>query len=304
MGGIGFHFSSKYINAEIFDPQGRMHIVHIKNSIDNFFFATINKERYVFRIDESRIKIWYSKKLVKSFRILLYTTAHYLPISPEHVKELEMIITKNGLPKIDMMLYNILHELGRTEGTDFKPHNLSKLRKGYEERKDAQAQTVRNIVTYLKDLNVNEIITPVKNMTDFMWNDMIATDAKFLDTVVEGKVQAEILHREVSNNPIGAKKTYIMYILIGLAVSVIIGMVVMGWQAGWFNGVNLAPTFTPGIGAPGDIMSRYPTPEQLQAAIDRGEVNRDQLPPDVKKFLGTYKPPTVTPKQQTLEIKP
>ena len=43
------------------------------------------------------------------------------------------------------------------------------------------------------------------------------------------------------------------------------------------------------------MMAKYPTPEALKAAIDRGEISEDALPPDMKEMLKSYEPPVATP---------
>lgn len=297
-GGRDF-FSSKYITAMIFDEQSRMHLVPIKKPIaDDFFLAKINNELYCFRIDNRRIKIWY-QTVTKSFRILLYTTKHYLPISPEHNKELEVCIEKNALPKMNKMLYVILSTLGKTEKRKFTPHRVDALIENLGEREDAHAENVRNIKTFLEDLSIDEIVTPVRDITDFIYEDLIATDPKFLGSVPGAILEAENESRKVTNSPLGSKHAWFKWIIVFGMIAVVGGLAFWLFTQG--GGGDKMPdflSFLPGTSTGPTVeqlQAQYPTPEALKSAVDAGRVDPTQLPDWMRKSIEKIQLPTLTP---------
>lgn len=304
-------FSSKWITAEIFDTDGRMWLVPIINKVGDYFLAEINSQIYAFKIENSRIKTWYTKNPspVRSFRILLYTTAHYMPISPENNKGLELLLSENSLPKINRLMYNILSMLGKTEKIEkFVAHDLNSLITELENHPEKEDEVHYNILQFLKSIGPKQINTPVKDLTDFLQQDLIATDPKFLGSIPETVINAEVVHRKVTNAPIGAKKGWVKWMLIIL----VIGMI--GFMAVYFfshsSGGNplemfshVVPGLNPGL-TPEQIMAQYPNPEALKTAIDRGEIKYDSLPGSIKDMLNSYKPPTVTPKENIVKLTP
>lgn len=299
-------FSSKYVTAMIFDEENRMHLIPITHPLDNYFIAKINGESYVFRIVHSRIKMWYTK-FTKSFRVLLYTTKHYMPISPENNKGLELLLQDNALPKMNKMLYNVLSVLGKTEKKDFVAHDLEELVTEVSEREDLHAENVRNIKTFLDDLNVKQIITPVRDITDFIYEDLIATDPQFLGSIPERVMEAEIENRKVTNSPIGAKHAWMKWIAVFAIVALVGVGVYMLATSGNISAPNFGgflPSMPSMTGGPSDaeLMRQYPTPESMKVAINEGRLDYNSLSSTMKKMVDTVKLPTVTPKDHSVVI--
>ena len=298
-------YSSKWITAEISDGSSRLHFVPIKHTIGDYFVAQINKQLYAFRIDGSRIKT-YRQTLVKSFRVLQYDTTHYLPISPES-EDLKLILEKNALPKMNVLLFNILKILGRREKAKFEPHKLEALIKEFSDQEDQYGEQVRNIKNYLDNLKIDEVVTPLRKMTDYIEGDLLATDPQFLGTTISSYQRTDVEHKKVTNYPVGAKAAWIKWIAIIALVGLIAAIVYIAYDQGAFDSfTNMFGSFQIGSGSSPfnlpsnqptatDWMSQY-TPESLKAAIDRGDVNYDSLPPDVKKLVDGVKLPTATPK--------
>ena len=305
MGVIGGkdNFSSKWITAWITDSQNRIHLVPIKNPVDDYFIARVNKQSYCFFIDYRRIQI-YHQTAIKSFRVLQYTTAHNRPVAPAECKELEMIIRKNGLPRLNRLLYNILTELGNTERKEFKPHKLKDLVSHLGQRSDPHAETVRNIKNYLDDLKIEQIITPVKNVTEFIQDDLIATDPRFMDTVPEACVRADIENRKMTNTPIGSKKAWLKWVALAIVAVLIVSIAVTVYYSGMLNGIMGMVQFK-SPNAEQKVASNCGTPEACKAAIDRGEIKKSDLPPEFQGLIDKVKLPTITPvKDNTIELTP
>lgn len=304
-GGRDF-FSSKWITAEIEDEQQRLHLVPIRKEINGYFLATINDQLYAFKIDHSRIKIWYAT-LTKSFRVLHYNTTHYMPVSGAECKALEIMIEENGLPKIDKLLFRILEQLGQMEKPDFKEHNLVKLVAQINMRTDKNTTLLRNMKTFLEDMNTKKIVTPLKRVTEFLHKDMIATDPRFIASIGEAMVKADQENRKINNDSIGGRRAWQKPLII---ISIVVLGLVIGYLV-YDSGViqNMLPDLSnikplqltpPGSGM--DLMSKYPDPLDLKLACDRGEVNCNTLPQSVKDMLKTVELPKVTPSSQTVNL--
>lgn len=292
-------FSSKWITAEITDASNRIYYVPIKRTIGDYFLADIENHVYCFKIEGARIKV-YQHTLVKSFRILQYDLSHYMPVSASDNKMLEEVLKQNGLPKMDMMLFNILKMLGKREKEtkEFTPHNLQKLVNEVSKHEKDYKERVESIKNYLSHLNVTEIITPVRKITEFIEGDLLATDSKFMGSIVTQHARTDIEHKKVTNTPEAGKTAWLKMILI-IAMVVIIALVIyLAYDSGIFN--NLIPSFpsfnVPSLTPPNQqqsLMDRYPTPEAAKAAIDRGELDYDSLSNDEKAMIDTVELPKV-----------
>lgn len=288
----------------IFDAENRVHLVPLKYKIDDYFFADINNEIYAFKIVHKRIAIWYVS-LAKAFRILLYSTSHYMPISPEDTKELELVIKKNKLPKIDKLEFRVLNELGRSETRKkgFEPHDVKKLAEMLKNRSDADTENIRNIKTFLEELNIDKIVTPLRNITEFIHEDLIATDPQFLGSVPDLYLEAEKEGRKVTNSALGSKHAWVKWIMMFGLIGLVIGLAY--WLLTSNGGGFQLPDFghmLPGFGGSTNpttqqIMQQYPTPEAAKIAIDQGKLDYNSLPPELKRLVDNVKLPTVTPKE-------
>lgn len=293
-------FNSKWITAEITDASNRIWYVPIKNPLGDYFLADIDKQVYCFKIVGSRIKT-YRHTLVKSFRILQYDTNHYLPVSASDTKALENVLKKNSLPRVNLMLFNILKALGKMESEDFKPHNLKELVSKISKKEDQYAAQVKSITNYLESLNVDEIVTPVKKVSEFLEDDLMETDAKFLGTIVSTFQRTDVEHRKVTNTPITGKMPWIKFMAVMI---IVLGVVAIGWylyDSGTFESGFSIPGFDPssiGFGGSGEdplkVWTDKYTPEELKAAIDRGEVDYDDLPQVIKDTVDSVELPEVT----------
>ena len=265
----------------------------------DYFVTEINKQLYVFKIDGSQIKI-YRQTLVRSFRILIYDTSHYLPVNTENNKELELILKNNSLPKMNRMLFNVLKLLGRREKAQFTPHLLQDLVTELSKHENEYSEQVKNITNYLDHLHIDQIVTPVRRVTDFIEDDIIAPDPGFLGTIVSHYQRTDIEHKKVTNTPSGAKIAWAKWIAIFAIIGLIVMIAYVAYSNGWFNNITNpfgqfeVPSFGGATPSANDIMSRY-TPEELRAAIDRGEVDYNSLPSNVKSLVDNVKLPSVQP---------
>ena len=298
-GGKDHFFSSKFITAKITDSHRRFHLVAIKYTIGDYFLARINGVPYVFKINPEEIQTQFNV-WTKSIKVLDYTTKHYAPLSPDKCKELEMIILKNGLPHIDRTMFNLLEQLGRTEGKKFKTHKLGALKELFGKRDDLHAENMRNIATFLEDLTVDEIVTPVKEITQFLEKDFVATDPQWIASIGDLMVQADIENRRITNVPMGAKKSYAKIMLLGIIIAMVAIIGYLAYSSHIFEGGLQLPGMPNMLSKP-TADTKYPSPEAAKAAVDRGEVKMSDFSSKFQDYIRNVKPPQI---QQRVELTP
>lgn len=225
--------------------------------------------------------------------MLDYNLSHYLPISAADNKELEMVLKTNNLPKMNMMMFNIFKILGKREKEEFTPHDLKELVDNIADHEgdDEYRRQIQNIKNYLTHLDTTRIVSPVRKVSEFLEGDMVEPDPHFFGTVVTQVAKVEQEHRKITNVPEKGKRSWLM---LGFILAVICLVAFAGWYL-WDSGAlsNMMPSFGTQPGTTNQLMQQYPTPEAMKAAIDRGELDYNTLPPDMKKMVDAYEPPTV-----------
>jgi hypothetical protein len=289
--------SPKWITAIISDASHRVHFIPIKHTIGDYFITDIDGDVYAFKIDGRRI-LQYRESMVKTFRILQYDITHYLPLSAES-KELEIILELNSLPKVDGMLANIFKILGAKERDDFVSHKLSELIDrihGYEkvearnELKERYSKEAMNMINYLDHLNIKEIVSPLKKVSEFIQEDLIATDPKFMGTVVSSYQRTDMEHKKVTNTPLASKQAWIKFVAIFMAIGMIgaVGFIIYdgGHLESMMGGMSM-----PTLGQIDDsvVMSQYPDAESLRLAVDSGVVDYDKLSSVAQSIVDEHK---------------
>ena len=302
--------SSKWITAVISDASNRVHFIPIKHTIGDYFVCDIDEETYAFRIDGSRILQW-RESMVKTFRIIQYDVSHYLPLTAK-VKELEMILQANHLPKVDGMLASIFKILGSKEKKPFEPHKLTDLVARiaeYETKSKVSgiqpdqnfSKQAMNMINYLDHLNVEEIVTPLKKVSEFIQDDLITTDPKFMGTVVSSYQRTDMEHKKVTNTPIKAKQAWMKFMLIFMGIG-LVGFV--GWyvyDSGMLEGGlgGFMPGMSLGTIPDAEIMASYPDAVSLKAAVESGVVDYNRLSPFAQNMVDTA--PDVEPVPEPVE---
>tara|TARA_Y100000593_G_scaffold62883_1_gene116354 strand:- start:325 stop:1299 length:975 start_codon:yes stop_codon:yes gene_type:complete len=290
--------SSKWITAVISDASNRVHFIPIKHTIGDYFLCDIDDETYAFRIDGSRILQW-RESMVKTFRIIQYDVSHYMPLTAK-VKELEMILHANHLPKVDGMLAGIFKILGSKEKKPFEPHKLTDLvariaeyenktkLSGIKPDQNFSTQAM-NMINYLDHLNVEEIVTPLKKVSEFIQDDLIATDPKFLGTVVSSYQRTDMEHKKVTNTPIKAKQAWMKFALIFMGIGLVgfVGFYVYdsGMLEGGLGGFMPGAEF--GKIPDAEIMEKYPDAISLKQAVESGKLDYNRLSSFAQEMVDT-----------------
>lgn len=296
--------TSKYITAEITDSEDRIHYVAIKHTIGDYFVADLDGKFFAFTLKNARI-LTHRVTMTKSFRVIQYDTSHYSSLRPE-TKELELLLQKNSLPKMNRMMHNILRVLSKREKHDFKPHSIVDLVSEFAGREGEYPEEVRNIRNYLMELDVDTIVTPVRKVTDFIQEDLIATSPSFLGELMPRIQRLDNEHRKITNTPVKGTGGMLKMAVIGLmAVVIVVGLVYANDQ-GVFDGIfkftdsmSTIGDGLSGIPAPGQfqtpnmggadfsdaaLQAKY-TPEELKVAVNNGEVDYNKLSQNMKDML-------------------
>lgn len=276
----------------------------IKYVIGDYFLTELDKKLFCFKIDATRQKT-YRQTLVKSFRVLQYDTTHYLPISGGNLTELENVLRKNSLPNIDGKMFGLMKLLSKREkaGKDFTPHDIQQIIEEVSANAEKYPDDVENITQFLNNLKTEQIVTPVKKLTEFLEGEVMTSDPKFFGDIARETEKLEIAHKKVTNQPITGKTPWLKVIAILSIIGLMGGIGYLVYSSGMLN--NITPNFSQFNGGGGaassgpptesSIMAKYPTPESLKAAIDRGDIKMSDLPKNVQDMVKTVKTPVAAP---------
>lgn len=300
--------SAKYTTAIVIDKNNRAYSIELKNTIDDYFTVTISKQRYVFRLDGRRKMTWRHLGR-KTFQFYLYTIDHYLPMSPQDNAELEMVLRENSLPKVGNQLLDLFNYLGKREKSNvkseqdkiFQEHDLDKIVELVAEHESEFPEASMNLKNFFERLDIKKIVTPVKSLSEFLEGDLKTTDAKIFGDLESQVKRTEKEQKAMSNTVKDAKKNWLVIGILGLLIGGGVIFALYAYSTGAFD--HLVPQL-PGNSPPGavqgtlttqEVMSKYPTPEALKAAIDNGSIKRSNLNAESQKFLDSYKPPAAIP---------
>ena len=300
--------SSKYPTAIIIDAFKTMHFVPLKNPIGDYFFAVINHELYAFDTKGDSYK--WRQNLAKTFEVLIYFTDHYKPLSP-HIKELELITEKNHLPKMSIMLYKVMSILKLKEKRQFEAFKIKELIDTLSKEKDDNPQRYeqyKDVITYLQDLEIDEIVTPVRRVSSYLDESFMATDPKFMGSVKTAVQLALTENREVNHVPVTSKKGWVKILAIMMAIGLVGAILYMVYDQGHFDGIfEVTDSFNavgdafrsastpPSAVSVDNLATKYPTPESAKAAIDRGDVKLSDFPPNIQDLIKNVETPKASP---------
>lgn len=313
MGGIKNRdlFSTKFLNAVINGGQ-RFFVIHIKQYLgNNFFLAKIERKYHLFKIDPTRIKLYHHFG-VQNVAKIDYELSNYNPIDEKQVADLENILNTNSLSKVDRKMFKLFDVLGKREklnpdGTLKEPHKLDEL---LAEAKKYQGddEAVLEIIEYMRHLDVKQIVTPVKRLSEFLYKDLKEPDPGFADQLLNRSIATDKENKRMTNIPVDGKSPLLKIVLVLLLVGLVVGVIAYGFQTGQFS--HILPSFGASGGSPlsftppgspaavpsgplsatspvGQWASAYPTPQSLESAINSHQIACTQLPKEVKDMVNT-----------------
>lgn len=313
MGGIKNRdlFSTKFLNA-IVNAGQRFFVLHVKQYLgNNFFLAKIERKYYLFKIDPARIKLYHHFG-VQNVAKIDYELSNYNPIDEKQIADLENILNANSLSKVDRKMFKLFDILGRREklnedGTLKDPHKLDEL---LAEAKKYQGddEAVLEIIEYMRHLDVKQIVTPVKRLSEFLYKDLKEPDPGFADQLLNRSIATDKENKRMTNIPVDGKSPLLKIVIILMLVGLIVGVIIYGFQTGQFHiptiggnfGGGAVQTFTPpGSSVPvvsgplgpttpvSQWAAAYPTPQSLESAVNSHQIACTQLPKEVKDMVNT-----------------
>lgn len=198
-------------------------------------------------------------------------------------------------------MLNAIHYIGKRESHDeskFAKVNLQEFFEKVSTEQEEYSQEAKNFLTFFKNLGVDEVVSPCKKISEFIYEDLISTMPQFYGLVVKTYEQAKGKYNKVTNEPKTGKTNWMM---IGLLIAIIIGGAVFAiWavSSGAFSHLlPQLPSIGPSLpGATGggntggkltmqQIGTAYPTPKLLADAIHSQAISCSQLPDDAKHMV-------------------
>ena len=307
-------FTSKFTTALIFDSSNRAFFVAIKNIIGDYFLAEINKQVYAFKFEGSRV-LTYRHTLSKTFNLIIYSTDNYLPIT-SLTNEIEQLLKKNDLPKVNKHILRIVKfgALKEKKEKDFTPLDLLRFVESIKDDKRFHEDPDNaNLVTFIESLELEKIVTPLRRISEFLDSELLATDSKFMGSIVTSLEAVDYEHKNLTNTPINAKKPMMKLMAIMLIGILAVVFVFLGYEQGMFDRLLESIPFIGGGGNPlggtalfsgvgtdpfSAIMQKFPDPVDLKRAVESGEVAFDSLPKDVQSMLDTVELPEEQPEPE------
>jgi len=273
----------------------------------DYFVVDLDGKIFAFTLKGARILI-HRRTLTKSFRVIQYDTCHYSSLKPE-TKDLEILLQKNALPKINRLLHNILRVFAKREKQPFVAHDIKELVDEFSKRSEENPkylEEVKNIRKFLEELDVEQIVTPVRKITDFLTEDFVATSPSFLGELLPRYQRLDTEHKKITNIPVKATGGILKIMIIALMAIIIVVGLVYAIDQGVFDGVsdfidNISTIgegfkgipspmtgFQPSVGtdySDETIMSKYAGCETLKPAINSGEVDYNKLSANMKSLV-------------------
>lgn len=299
--------SHKHLNAIIRDAGNRCFVVHVKHYIGDYFVTNLDNQPYAFKVVGSEI-MTYNEMGVKNYRIAFYSTKHYRPIS-DKTDQIKELMDKNGIGRINMSLFNTLKTLGKREKGDsqsFEPHNLEALVDDLVKSRDTEIGKIlgqenkyqvaaAQVIEFLKSLDASQIVTPTRGISEYIEDDLLATDAQFYGTVITTQQRTDIEHKKVTNTAVGGTVPIAKMLAVIMMVGMVGAIAFIAYDQGWFDsvtnyvdqfsGIGQGVSLTPQVQAKPGVLETYDTPEKAKAGIAAGEVKLSDFPPNMRDLL-------------------
>lgn len=296
--------SYKYLNAKIKDAGGRIRFVQVKNYLGDYFVTTINQQPYVFKVDAGDVGI-YDEWGVKKYRIVDFSTKHYRPIS-DKTDKIKHLLEDNDLPKINVALFDVLKNLGKREKKDFEKHEVQILLDELVEAKASKIgkilgreskyqEAAANVIDFLNSLGTKEIVTPTREIAEYIEDDLITTDPGYGGTVITTHQRTDIEHKRITNTPVGPKRPYAILLAIIFGVMLAILGIYLLIENGTFENIPGLDSFN-AVGdfmknqnspsaPPAAVSDKYPSPGDAKCAIENGSAKIADFPVEMRELV-------------------
>jgi len=195
------------------------------------------------------------------------------------------------------------HEVTEMLKVKWDVHDIDDLIRIFRSKEGEFPKQVQQMKQYLDELDVKQVVTPVRKITDFIQKDLIATSPSYLGGLLLNyhRVNGEL--RKLTNSPEKPTGSFMKIAVIGLIIGMGVFAVAFMANEGYFDGVmeftdNLGtiqegfkgiPSPTQGIQRGGataggaidysddGIMASYPEPCKLKEDVNNGIVDYNKL---------------------------
>lgn len=211
-------------------------------------------------------------------------------------KKTKTHIDKNGVEREEAI--HIIHNV----------HNIKDLVKIFEGEEGEFPEQVKEIQAYLKGLDVDHIVTPLRPITDFITDTLIATKPTFLGDILPAYKRLDGSLRNITNVPVKPPSNIMTYLIIMLVVGIAIAGGYALYESGALDEVvaftdNLStiqegfkglPSPTQGIQRQASggvdysddaIMNKYAGCDSLQLALNDGVLDYNLLSSNMKGLV-------------------
>ncbi len=214
------------------------------------------------------------------------------------------------------MLFSVLKILGKREKGSKgmvldAPHRLVDLVEEVSKDENRYTEQVRNIKEYLDHLKVEEIVTTVRKMSEFIEAEIMETKASFYGEVISRYKRTDTEQKIIMNRPVKTSKHLFKWIAVAVLITAVVAgalLIFGGGGAGPPDLSHLIPGMSgltnPGAASVADFQKLYPDPYLAKVAVENGQLNPNQIPPELRNLVNNAKPPVVTPKEQTIQLTP
>lgn len=346
--------SSKFVTAVITDKSKRVYFVPIKNTIGDFFLAELNNQLYCFKITEIcqyREKLtkqfqmaFYNTSHYRPITDKVDELAQFLNVNEMGrvngmMSDVLKILgnrerqdkKKSTIPcgkcenctsqeenKVCVNLKQPYHFKPHTvqelidEITNYEKSKLSKVLPVGENRFNKQASSILN---YLNELDIKEIVSPTRDISQYIEDDLKATDPQFPGVVLQTLMTLDHENKKVTNTPVSTSKQWLMPMLVVMMIAGLGMVVYILYDLGMFDdlmaitdsfstigegvkGIDpraLQSASTTGSGCSDlDLQKKYPEPIQLKIAVENGS-ETCKLSPMMENMIKDLKVPQAAP---------
>lgn len=339
--GHGDFLRGKHTTALVLDHAKRAHAVPIKHTIGRFFLAAIGNDLYGFDTADAPV---YTIGDVgsKQARFIIYHVSHTKALDIAKLDKVAEVLTANGLGKVDRQKLRLLSLLGRAEAkrekriyevrqkrgqeaadkeaAKWEGHDLMAVAQHIQENAKDWPDLAGKLATYIDELGIERIRTPVREITEHIEKDLVSTEPTFLGELCTRYGRVDIENRAMTNAPKTSSTSWMKWGVLMGGVLMIVVVVMMGITEGWFDSLGsfiptgldantLGQAFNPNAlggqalsqvgGAAGvdcsaeGIQSRYASPLDLKIAVQAG-AETCELPEAVEKSLEHVQAPVAT----------
>lgn len=217
--------------------------------------------------------------MARTFSFYVYFTDNYNPVT-EELKELDNILERNDIRKFSMMWYKVMKRFARSEKRKFEAMETVKLIESLSKEKEKNPKRYTDheeLIQFLKDQPLDKIVTPVRRITDFVDETILAPDPAIFGAIKTSMKMLLNENREVNHVEIKAKKGWMKIFLVMAVIAMGIAIAWFIYDGGYLDNIGASFGGSFGVISDEELRNKYPKCNQLVTAVDGGIVKYDQM---------------------------